>query len=807
MRQLIVPIAIIVALITFFVFVDRKEFNRYDVVHTIQSETLTANRKPPISVSETKAVAEEINTVEATPVVEDNLTGGMIVDSKSVFESKSVKGKEPVVEVILAEVAPLTETIKASPTVLPVATPKEAEIANNSAIQKLNKKKIVLATPEAIPVLSPEEAIKANKEAIRFQRNRAIASFFHKIGINSNRIHFVLSLLPLLLIVDLLLPKKKEKKPKSKVTGYFSLSRRMLILFSVSLLAFGLIVFVPWSVYFGNATSFPFIFQDFVNNSLSILTIAIFSTAIFLLIIPPKTCEYVLGLTVGLGLCVYIQAMFMNCYLGEMNGTEQDWNQHNIWGTVNIVIWIAIIVIPFVIKKCFTSLWHTIMTMTTEIILLLEITAIASTVLSAREDVWQRNEVGYCDFSKQFQLSPRKNIIVIIFDTMGTGFLNECFKASPETKNIIKDFTWYSNARSNYLITLYALNHELTGCLVQSGSSFDEIYKKEWESSAAKSFYTQVKKSGYDTRLFIDDPILGEKANYQHYFSNFTNDKIEYIINNNELKKCLIKISGFSALPYFFKKYFFYGNDFARNVVRTNAIGKSNSFGANPNTNQLFYKKLVSERITTDSDSPVLSFYYTLGTHKPWIVDEKCQNVRTENNPFRDPVQATKSCFFIVSEIIEQLKANNIYDQTAILICSDHGGNDPEYSTPFDMSFLVKPFNSNHDMLIQDDTKVQSIDILPTLLQFACGDNSDFESFDGYPANKIPQDRKQIVYMHFRHPDFPNLSFNGTPITSNCLKKILFTDVNSVSEKDSFIQFIPLNNTTPIDESVLIQYR
>ena len=53
MKQLIAPIAIIVALIAFFVIIDRKEFRRHGV-QTVQSESLASNRKTLVSVPATK---------------------------------------------------------------------------------------------------------------------------------------------------------------------------------------------------------------------------------------------------------------------------------------------------------------------------------------------------------------------------------------------------------------------------------------------------------------------------------------------------------------------------------------------------------------------------------------------------------------------------------------------------------------------------------------------------------------------------------------------------------------------------------
>ena len=64
MKQLIASFAIIIALIAFFVIIDRKEFSRHDNVQTVQSESLTTNGKPTVSDLGTKSVTEVKPVVE-----------------------------------------------------------------------------------------------------------------------------------------------------------------------------------------------------------------------------------------------------------------------------------------------------------------------------------------------------------------------------------------------------------------------------------------------------------------------------------------------------------------------------------------------------------------------------------------------------------------------------------------------------------------------------------------------------------------------------------------------------------------------
>ena len=653
----------------------------------------------------------------------------------------------------------------------------------------------------AVPVLTQEKAIKANKEAISFQRNKAIEESFqnlsYKIGINNNKLHFIVSLLPLLMIIDVLLIWKRKKAKNNKATEYLSLSRRMQILFSVSLLAFGVTVFVPWSVYFGNSVQFPFIFQDFVNWNLRILTISIIGTSIVLLLIPPIISDYLVAAISGLGLCVYLQAMFMNQNLGTMNGTEPEWSNHRIFGIINMTIWIIVVLAPFIIKKMTPSLYSKIISATTGIVLFLELLATVSMVFSANQNVWSRTDTYFVDGSNEFQFSKKKNVVLFIFDTLGSEFVKQCFKDSPEIKDVVKDFTWYIDARSNYHMTFPGLSHELTGAFLPApANTFYELFEKMWYSPSATSFYKQMSDAGFDSRLFYDDGTsskIGLKDYFHNYFSNIEARNITYEIDYNQLHFCLKQMSGFSFAPFFVKKYFFYAFDFAEDVIAKQATNASSEKEWIPVSNTDFLNKMISSGISTDADQPVFSIFYTTGVHRPWYIDEKCNRALF---PFDNPIPTTKSCFYLLSEMIRLLKNANIYDNTAFLICSDHGGNDPKYSLPYDMTFMIKPFNENKKELTIDDSKVQSIDILPTLLYMSCGKDADFQDFEGYSSYNIPIDRIRRVHRYTKiagiPPPDPNLNkvYPGT----NGIEEYNFVDMDSFKfgkDSESFVRETP----------------
>ena len=152
MKQLIVPIAIIVALVAFFFIIDRKEFNRHDDVQTVQSESPTSNKKPLVSVPETKPVIEVKPAVEAKPVETKPVAGTKpLAENKPVAEAKPKKDTKPAETEAVVETKPGEEK------------PVETKPAETKPVAETTPEENLL--PAAIPIVTAEEAEKLNEEA------------------------------------------------------------------------------------------------------------------------------------------------------------------------------------------------------------------------------------------------------------------------------------------------------------------------------------------------------------------------------------------------------------------------------------------------------------------------------------------------------------------------------------------------------------------------------------------------------------------------------------------------------------------
>jgi len=145
MKAIIMPVLIILALIVFFVMIDRREFKRYNDIQTEQRERAESNWRPtPVTGTETKPAVDENPVAETKPIAETKPAS----ESKPVVETKPVAETKPAVETKTTAKPVETNPGTASK---PVAAAKPADPN----------------APMAVPVVSAEEAAKLNAEALK----------------------------------------------------------------------------------------------------------------------------------------------------------------------------------------------------------------------------------------------------------------------------------------------------------------------------------------------------------------------------------------------------------------------------------------------------------------------------------------------------------------------------------------------------------------------------------------------------------------------------------------------------------------
>jgi len=331
-----------------------------------------------------------------------------------------------------------------------------------------------------------------------------------------------------------------------------------------------------------------------------------------------------------------------------------------------------------------------------------------------------------------------KNVLIIMLDKAVGPYVSYIFEEKPELLKAFDGFTWFKN-------TISFANHTLLGAPgIYGGYEYTPLELQANRNISLGEKYSQALlllpklfiDNGFDIINITDHPLAGYTG--LPYLSNFTdytqinadNVKGKYnnqwsLNNKNELNLIavtevinsnLIRFSFFKYLPLFLRSIF-YDNG---NWLLTRVSGD-------------IYKGFLDNYIALDilpaittislSESNICNFIQNALPHVPVFLqapDYIPVNTITDkgNGPLADEqsYHSTIASFILLGKWFDFLQENNVYDNTRIIIVSDHGSiNFPHskfsdnivlpsgnYLEAFAALLMVKDFNDQGTLFIDN---------------------------------------------------------------------------------------------------------
>lgn len=334
--------------------------------------------------------------------------------------------------------------------------------------------------------------------------------------------------------------------------------------------------------------------------------------------------------------------------------------------------------------------------------------------------------------NKIFNLSKTgENIFVFMFDRAINSYWLDTFERFPEYKKDFEGFIIYPNTisfsgKTTAVAPLYGgydyLPYEM---------SIDGNYNiTNFHNEALPMIPLALEKYGY--KSFMLEPVYAnflwtpDLRIFEHYTNiyAYNNDSIyEYSTNkyfniqtneyNNLIshKRKIIRFSIFRMLPinlryYFYrdKEWFFNANDINSSIYHYAMLYSTKDFIDIKNNGN--YCNIMSSMITHEP-------YYFSSDFLPHMelykVDENDLKIYKNDNSVRH-FYANVSTINILIDFIKFLKENNIYDNTKIIIASDHGENcnttlfkdkNTRFVNIYNALLMYKDFNAKGDIKIE----------------------------------------------------------------------------------------------------------
>ena len=515
---------------------------------------------------------------------------------------------------------------------------------------------------------------------------------------------FILIFLVLVFPMLIFIIYNRNAKGEKDIRLYFSFS------IGIFFLIFFLTIDLPIELRLNNYEEFSFSFFDLFWAMRSYVFAGIMMIIISS-VIPYTVLDVFDTLLTWINLGFYVQCMFFNQYIGKLTGSKYVWKNHMVHTFINAFFWIGLLFVVFFISIKFKSKKNNIRIFVKASLLFIVASSLIFTLIKAPKEAYSRRQL-YLSGNEQFTVGSDQNVILLIADAVDNSYIKEIMNNSPEVFDSYNDFTLYTDTCSVYDLTSVSIPQMLYG------------YTQTDESDKMEPFLNRFEENGF-RMLFYGTYAKREGA--EKYLSNYiSSEDIESIshIEYNLINSYMLLISLYRVMPCFFKSFIPTDIiDFERCITfdknKTNYICDNSEF-----------ENMLSLSLNPESNR---CFIY--------------QHLNGAHVPCDDFVDETKHCLRIFDEYIRQLKMLGVYDNSVIIIASDHGIHDDQAGIPYGVAatpmFMVKPMKEHHDKIQISDKPIYYRDFQASIIKYAglFDETIDYnifgKSIDDYPENEL----------------------------------------------------------------------
>lgn len=190
-------------------------------------------------------------------------------------------------------------------------------------------------------------------------------------------------------------------------------------------------------------------------------------------------------------------------------------------------------------------------------------------------------------------------------------------------------------------------------------------------------------------------------------------------------------------MPEYFKPKFDVQNEQYASIV---SYPNNTMQYSNPN----FYNTMMEKGLTIDDSSNYFVVNHLNGGHE-FINDANCQYAQ---DPDRD--DTIKGIFLLAAEYINQIKESGSYDDSTIIIMTDHGTG--RNAQPI---FFMKEPHETHDVMQENNAPITYEELMPTIVELLGEDYSVFgQSFHEFKQDEV---RHRVFYDRTYDTDYPDV--------------------------------------------------
>lgn len=493
--------------------------------------------------------------------------------------------------------------------------------------------------------------------------------------------------------------KEKEKQKKDWLPG-------VLMAAAISFLLF---LYAPVDLYCSNIDEFWFDFDVLLRIAVMMFGISLVTlTLLYLLAAWIHPYLYRIGLAVGLAvlLITYVQGNFLVGNLPVLDGTSISWEDYSALQTESVILCIvvlAIVVLLFLLLKK-QLFGKACMYIGACLSLMLLVTAITEVFGSDALEPKLKLQIST---KNEFVMSGEQNFVIFILDAADSREFSYLLEQNPEYRDIFADFTYYENTVGAYSCTRYAVPYILSGKWYECDTSFEEYMEDLYNTSP---LIEELENRNY--RIGLYEPDLHAQNNDVLRFDNIFEAEFK-VKSYLGMARQELKLVAYRYAPYWLKKYC---------VLKQAAFDEQLEAGEGSGEitasmeNRVFLDHLNAGGITVDDTENSFKFIHLEGAHSPYVYDAEVNIIDESQGTYAQNMEASVT---LAERYLSALKKSGTYDNTAIIVMSDHGFNrdidnadmgDNPFMRPCGL-LLIKGVGETHDTMQISEAPVSYEDL------------------------------------------------------------------------------------------------
>jgi len=516
-------------------------------------------------------------------------------------------------------------------------------------------------------------------------------------------VHFTNLGILIAIILSFFYYKRSEKKEKN--TSKNALGIYLLAIFYLAGFIF---LWNPLATYSTFPDNFNFPAIEIVKHNFKLFAIAIGGLFILYTVLPKKFKVFWLIFILTLTCIGFIHNTLLPIDLGTLQQSRFV-DQDNLAQPVHIYILEAISIlgiiffINWILKKGFFK------QIGLGLILLNVILISQSLFASVGTGSFMNKPKIITDFTHTISFSKNKeNVIFLLTDMFHGWYINRILNENPKLKEVFSGFMYYPNTLSVSYTTAGTLPPLLGGY----NKTIDKLNQDENRTFEDKitdisiDFYNKIKSNGYQ---FTSTKIIYSRID-KNLFDSYLPDWDESWDQwNSELKIGISKEIGYTLL---WENAAFYTSPlFLKPVIYNKGNWLHGDVTSNENTNEAKpynFLRLLPYISHTNNDKPNFIFLYSTASHHPWDIIDESGVMHNLDAPYKNNEWVMKT----LASWINWMKTNDVYDNTKIIIVSDHG---PHWRSNYSREIAGNmPIKNNPSLKIEEKRYMGMFPLLMT---------------------------------------------------------------------------------------------